>query len=140
MQIDLDDKEIEYLLRVLRANYASEPEDFGLSEDIAARGIEDLLIGKLSQSLGKKSMNFYRDARRVRTLEEPIDKYLFCGCGYFSQLDSHRLHRRLQYGIENLSGIQQSRGDDADREMDEKGKEEINKVMEDIAKSFGIEK
>lgn len=137
MNIDLSDKEIEFLIRALVKNYAEEQSDFK-ENDIADYGISNLLIGKLVSRSNKNDC--YDLARQARYIENKLDKKLFMGCGNVSTVRKNDLHCRLEFAVSCLSAIEQNggMGTEFDEAMDKECRQGIADVIDDMKIAFGI--
>lgn len=137
MNIDLDKKQIHYLLRVLVSNYAETIEDF--DGDITDRGPSGLIIGKLAK-VDRDVYAWYADAKRSNYLKEKLNKFLFMGAGNGSLVLLNDLHRRLNFAASQASGRQQNggMGTEFDDAYEVKAKQDIVDVVKDMMIAFNI--
>jgi hypothetical protein len=101
MKIELSDKELSFLMRVLVQNHAEDVGDFDDpdQQDIGASGTSSFLIGKIVSAINSHE-SFYQ-ARKQRHLKEPVCEKLFMGAGYHSLVVVNKLHRRLAFALAN---------------------------------------
>ena len=138
MNIDLSDKEAEFLLRALINNYAEDYQDF--EQNISDTGICGLLIGKFI-SKNYNLMSSFRRAREDKFGEkERIKNLLFMGTGWHSIIMKNKLHKRLEFAVGQLGGIQQNggMGTEFDEELDVQAKQDIKFVLQDMLIAFGL--
>lgn len=139
MKIDLDDKEIDFLIKALVNNYASDQNDFD-PLNIADSGTCYMVIGKVvSQSRKHKLFSATRDDRYT-VVKTPINKKLFMGAGHHSIVAKNLLHKRLEFAAYQLAGIEQNggMGTEFNEESDKQEKEDIKDVMRDLLVAFGL--
>src|SRR5271154_5226668 len=89
MNIELDDKQVDFLLRALVFNHASLHKDF--EDDQHGRGMEGLLIGKLVQANRKLHERFNELSDERWKKGESFTSYLFMGSGFHSLVETNRL-------------------------------------------------
>lgn len=142
MNIELTDREVEYLIRALVLNYADRQEDFHPPDDITTRnGLGDSLISKLVRLSGKAYDAYVAVKNERYSAKEPVSEKLFLGAGYHSILQKNQLHKRLEFAFSELGGIQQNggQGTEFDKKMDKECSENIHSVLADIVYAFGYD-
>jgi hypothetical protein len=138
MKIDLNEREIEYLIRIINNNYGEKELDF--DKDITSRGIGNSLVGKLICSSNDKNYRLYEAAREHLTQDNQINKKLFMGTGWHSRILCNLLHKRLSFAFSELSAKQQNggMGYEFDHDMNKKCEESIKNVIKDIMFAFDL--
>ena len=134
MNVELTEKEGKFLLKVLEYNYAETEEDFeGKGMDS-----ENPLLKSLDWKL-RKFKDYDKD-RRFYLEERLTFGMLFCGAGYRTGIACNQMHKRLDYAIMTLSGMQQNggMGSDFDEESDKQDREDILNVLKDLLIAFGV--
>ncbi len=137
MKFELDDKQIEFLIRTLMCSYGEREGDFD-KKNICDRG----LMGELLAIFDRRcSIESFQDACNQRTLEVPIRQKLFMGAGWCSQVNANQLHRRLQYAVHELGALEQNggQGTEFDEKMEQECRQNIKDVLEDIRFAFDID-
>lgn len=139
MNIELNEKELEFLIRACVLNYAEQRGDF--EKDIGDYGICEKLIQKLC-AVGKSTAYKTRDdALNSKWSEkEPLNKKLFLGAGWYSIIDINHLHKRLQYAVSILGGMQQNggMGTEFDEQSNIEDKQTIKDVIKDMLMAFNL--
>jgi hypothetical protein len=134
MNVDLTEKEGKFILKLLKYNYAETEEDF---EGIGM-GSENPVLKSLDRKLRK--FEDYDEDRRSYLEERLTFGMLFCGAGYRTGIACNQMHKRLDYAIMTLGGMQQNggMGSDFDEESDKQGHEDIKNVLKDLLIAFDI--
>jgi hypothetical protein len=137
MTIDLSEDEIRFLMKVLVNNYAEDYEDFD-PKNIGDRGTAGFLIGKFIHAKG--AYKTYIEVKKERYLREPINEKLFMGTGNVSLVKANKLHKRLQFAISELSGMEQNggMGTEFDVEADIQSSNNIKDVIRDMLVAFNL--
>ena len=137
MSLEFSEQEIKFLMRALVNNHAEDYGDFD-SRNIADHGIAGLLIGKLIHAKG--AWEAYTNARKEKYLKEPISEKLFMGTGNVSIVRKNQLHKRLEFAISELGGLEQNggMGTEFDTEMDIEGRQNIISVIKDMLVAFNL--
>lgn len=138
MKIELSDKEAEFLVRCLVQNYASIKEDYG--EDISSSGIGEFIIGKLIAADHKLRDTFHHATDEIQKKENPLNKNIFLGSGFYSKIQINFLHKRLNHAFYVKSGMQQngSLGALFDEEAYKKDLSTIEEIIQDIKIGLGL--
>lgn len=138
MQIDLDDKEVEFILRCLMLQYAEDHDDF--SGDISSNGLSYKLFGKIIRQSKMDFDDAYKMIRNLRVLKTSIGEYLFMGAGYHSTILLNKLHKRLSYAGYVLGGMQQNggQGSEFDEASDKEDKQSLIDIVKDMLVAFGL--
>jgi hypothetical protein len=135
MQIDLSDKEIKFLIRVLVQNYAEEMDDFVQGMNLNSDGIASDLLNKVMY----EDLNTFKKAHKERCIEEPLNEKLFMGSGVHALDLENRLHKRLVFAFIQLSGSQQNGGrGDFDEEYEKQSSQDIKDVLKDLLVAFDL--
>jgi hypothetical protein len=139
MNIELSDKEILFLIRVLVNNYAEDERDFD-PEDIITSGTAGFLIGKLDRTGIPGIRDAYSAAHQERCLPTPTQELLFMGAGNKSTIKKNKLHRRLEFAVAQQSMMNQNggQGTQFSEEADKFGTQAIKAVITDILVAFGL--
>lgn len=146
MKLELNDKEARFLVRALVDNYAENEEDFDskLLRPSSEGGMSSRLIGKVvsaSFNSGSKLYDVFTNARHDKWSEnKPLNKKLFMGAGHHSLVDVNKLHRRFEFAVGQLGGMQQNggMGTEFDEELDKQGTQDIKDVLKDFLFAFGM--
>ena len=142
MKIELTDKEVEYLARLLELNYADRPEDFPSDHDLGTPNPSyNSLFSKLMHAAHKTFQSTWREVRKERfSLKENCfeTKRLFLGAGYHTSFQIAQLHKRLAFAASELGGEQQNggMGTEYDEQSGKEAKENIKSVLRDIIHAF----
>jgi hypothetical protein len=137
MKLELTDQEAEFLMRALVDNYAEDNQDF--ESDIVDAGTCGLLIGKLCRE--SKMIMAFRNARKNKFgFKDRITDYLFMGAGWHSCVAKNKLHKRIEYAVSVLGGLQQNggMGTDFDEESDKQDKQALKEIALDVLTAFGL--
>ena len=89
---------------------------------------------------GDRSHEIYRKANQSRYLEDPIKEKLFLGCGWCSSVNVNYIHKRLQFAVSQLGGMEQNGGMGAEyiEQEDIDAKKNIKDVILDIMIAFDM--
>ena len=138
MNIDLSKEEIEFIIRALVCSYAEKDSDYK-SEELTTSGPAGFLIGKLCCT--RDFHRAYNEARNEKYSQKAsLNKELFLGNGWHSQVDCNNLHKRLEaafaaYGIiEQNGGMETQFNDKLDREC----KKTLLDFVKDILVAFNL--
>lgn len=142
MNIELTEKEQNYLIRVLEQNYADLYEDYeggkyhGFNNSIKHQ-LYLKLFGRVPYEL---SESIHKDGRIAHKTTGQKSGVLSMGNGYYSTMRINELHKRLNYASMVLSGQQQNggQGTEFNEESDRQDQESLQDVMKDFLISFGV--
>lgn len=136
--MNFSEQELNFLIRAVVKNYAEDFEDFE-TPDITDIGVVGTLIPKLIWN-HKNGYNIFLKSRKEKTLNKPIKEKLFMGSGYHSTVRKNNLHKRLEFAIHELGGMEQNggMGTSFDEVFDAEGKQNIKEVVQDIMIAFGL--
>lgn len=139
MNIELTDKEVEFLMRVLLNNYAEEQQDFE-QDNISDIGISAFLIGKLVAGKSNLRKLFYQIKDERFLVQDRITQYLFMGAGWHSLVAANNLHKRIRQAIYILGGMQQNggMGTEFDEESEKQDKQSLKEIALDVLTAFGL--
>lgn len=137
MNIELSDKQAEFLIRALVCNYGEKDTDF--QENIADNGIGYEIIGKLAISSESLTNSFYQ-TEREKVYKDRINKKIFMGNGWHSKIDTNLLHKRLHFAFHELGIMEQNGGMGTvfDEELSDRNIKNIKSVLNDIIYAFGM--
>jgi hypothetical protein len=137
MEIKLTDEQISFLIRAVVNSYAEDIIDHK-SNDITDFGTNREVLGILIAN--RHLRDVYSQARKDNSMKDSLGKKLFMGCGWCSIVDKNKLHRRLEFAVSQLGGIEQNGGmgtefdENAQREMEE----DIKGVIRDMLMAFDL--
>lgn len=147
MKIDLTEKDIVYLARLLELNYADRQEDFEGITNIGSHNPNyDSLFSKLMYTTHGKFEDAWHEARKERFSLKEVSfdtggegRRLFLGAGYHTLFQLADLHRRLSFAAGELGGEQQNggMGTEFDEQSSKEAKQNIKNVLRDIIHAFG---
>ena len=136
--IDLTDEQCDYLMRILINNYGSINEDYAnyTSYDEPSNHLIELLVSKNIEL--QKSLHKIRDLKFK--MKESLNTKLFCGAGFHSSLMINDLHKRLEYAVCMLSGMQQNggQGTEFDKNYDKEAKQSLINFIKDMMFAFDV--
>lgn len=134
--IEFTNKEIEILIRALTLSYFQEEslDDFKLI-DVLKNKLIDL------PDFSIDTCEILKKAHSSRMIETKIGEKLFLGGGVNSVVAANNLHKRLNYAISILGGMQQNggMGSEFSEEEDLQGKNELHEVIKDIACALNVD-
>ncbi len=140
-KLNLTDKEIEVLVRVLKNNFAEEPSDFELGDRSESHVTS--ILDKL-MNVSAHAENYFDELNQNRK-SEPIRKWpflktLFLGSGWHSIICCNLLHKRLQHAFSVLGGMQQNggQGTEFDEQSDKEDKQAIKDVLNELLWAFNL--
>ena len=136
MQIDLSDKEIKFLIRVLLQNYAEKQDDFVQGMNLSSHGSTSDLLNKIMY----EDWDAFKKAQKEKYLEEPVNEKVFMGSGAYSIDLMNRYHKRLAYAFCELGGDQQNGGMGSDYNQSEHDDaiKNIKDVIKDLLVAFNL--
>lgn len=144
-RIELTEKELDYLVRVLEQNYADIYDDFDSERSWDFENpIKHQLYLKLSgqfyqYDLAEKIISAQKNSR-ITKLPRENSGYLGMGCGFRSIVHLNDLHKRLNYSGHVLSGQQQNggQGTEFNEESDKQDQESLRNIIKDLMTAFGV--
>lgn len=145
MKIDLTEKEVAYLARLLELNYADRPEDFTADLDIGRHNPNyDSIFSKLMIADRGTFQSIWKEVRKERFEEKDNcfkdkNKTLFMGAGFHTLFQLAQLHKRLSFAASELSGEQQNggMGTEFNEQSSKEAEQNIKDVLRDIIHAFG---
>ena len=141
ISIDLTDEQCEYLMRVLLNNYGSVHEDY--AKYTSYNEPSDYLVGLLV-SKNRKLRDSYNKIKnlkfKMKDMKDSLNQKLFCGAGFLSTLMINDLHKRLEYAVGMLSGMQQNggMGTEFDKDFNKEANQALINFIKDMMFAFDV--
>ncbi len=138
MKVELTEKQVNFLIRAALNSYAEKDSDFDI--DLDSGGIAFDAARALVACGGASALETFQSARVGAAEPAPIYKRLFMTGGWLSKVAANRLHRRLQFAMQQQANLERSGtlGPELDSPEDKVARINIRRVIVDLMLAFDL--